>query len=69
MSSVRKIGHRIQEVLDPKYVGLAVQGLAVPHAHVHVFPFDSIEEYNHIPDPDSPTSDDDLAVIAKKLAF
>jgi histidine triad (HIT) family protein len=69
MASVKKVGLRIKEVLKPKYVGIAVQGLAVPHAHVHVFPFNSIEEYNHIPDPDHFLPEDELGGIAQKLAF
>jgi histidine triad (HIT) family protein len=69
MSTVRKIGLRIKEVLKPSYVGIAVQGLAVPHAHVHVFQFNSIEEYNHIPDPSSSVPEAELAEMAQKLAF
>ncbi len=69
MSSVRKVGLRIKDVLNPKYVGIAVQGLAVPHAHVHVFQFNSIEEYNYIPDPNYSVPESELAEIAKKLAF
>jgi histidine triad (HIT) family protein len=69
MSSVRKVGFRLKEVLKPKWVGIAVQGLAVPHAHVHVFPFNSIEEYNHIPDPEHFLPESELDEIARKLEF
>lgn len=69
MLTVRKIGLRIKEVLNPKYVGIAVQGLAVPHAHVHVFQFNNIEEYNHIPDQNFSVPESELAEVAKKLAF
>lgn len=69
MATVRKVGLRIKEVLEPKWVGLAVQGLAVPHAHVHVFPFNSIEEYDYIPAHDAVAPADELAEMAKKLAF
>lgn len=69
MAAVKKIADRIKEVLEPKWVGMQVEGVAVPHAHVHVFPFNSIEEYNRAPDAASKPSPEELAEIAKKLAF
>ena len=40
MAGAQKIGQHIREILQPSYVGLMVEGLGVPHAHVHVFPFE-----------------------------
>lgn len=69
MRSVKKIAGRIKEVLEPKWVGMQVEGVAVPHAHVHVFPFNSIEEYAHKPDVSKAPAASELAEMAKKLAF
>ncbi|MEX0881417.1 MAG: HIT domain-containing protein [Candidatus Saccharimonadales bacterium] len=67
MLTVRKVAHRIQEVLDPKRVGIQVVGVDVDnHAHVHVFPFNNMAEYRQIP---APADDKDLHEVAKKLAF
>ncbi|HET7529032.1 MAG TPA: HIT family protein [Candidatus Saccharimonadales bacterium] len=69
MSSVKKVARRIKEVLGPEWVGMQVEGVAVPHAHVHVFPFSSVEEYNQSPDPNKKPSAEELAEMAQKLAF
>ncbi|HSX53056.1 MAG TPA: HIT domain-containing protein [Patescibacteria group bacterium] len=69
MGTVKKVGSRIREVLKPKFVGMAVEGIAVPHTHVHVFPFETVEEYHHIADPNSEPDHAALAEMAKKLAF
>jgi len=69
MNTVRKVAHRIQEVLQPVRVGSHVAGLDVPHAHVHVFPFDSMEEFWVKPDAESEPDHDALAAMAAKLAF
>lgn len=69
MNSSKKIAKRIQEVLAPKWVGMQVEGVAVPHAHIHVFPFNNIEEYHNVPDSTLAPSAGELAKIAEKLAF
>jgi histidine triad (HIT) family protein len=69
MKSVKKVAGRIKEVLQPKYVGMQVEGVAVPHAHVHVFPFNSIDEYSQKSSPDGQPSSTELAEMAQKLAF
>jgi histidine triad (HIT) family protein len=67
MEAVRMIAQRIREVLQPKWVGEQIEGAAVAHAHVHVFPFNSIEEYDgHLANPPAP---EELAEMARKLAF
>ncbi len=38
MSVSQAIGKAIQESFEPERVGLAIAGLEVPHAHVHVWP-------------------------------
>lgn len=69
MRTAKKVAQRIQEVLAPRRVGMMVEGIAVPHAHVHVFPFNSIEEFHHVPDMRAEPNHEELAKIAAKLAF
>lgn len=69
MTSVKKVAERIKEVLNPKYVGMQVEGIAVPHAHVHVFPFNNAEEFRNLPKPDEFLSEAELAEMGQKLAF
>ncbi len=69
MSTVKKIALRIREVIGRTYVGELVVGEDVPHAHVHVYPFDSPEESRYIPDQLTEPDHEALAEMAKKLAF
>jgi len=69
MATVKKVGTRIKDVLNSRWVGMQVEGVAVPHAHVHVFPFNSIEEYNQKPNTEHMPSAEELAEMAQKLAF
>ena len=67
MLTVRKVAHRIQEVLKPRRVGIQVVGIDVDnHAHVHVFPFNNMAEYRQIP---VPAEYKELVEMAKKLHF
>lgn len=68
MATVKKVGQRIREVLKPNRVGVHVSGTEVPHAHVHLFPFQAEADFWDQPrngEPDHTA----LAEMAKKLAF
>jgi len=67
MKTVKKVADRISKVLTPNRVGLQVVGVHVPdHAHVHVFPFNNMEEYRQNP---RRAQNEELAEMAQKLAF
>ncbi len=68
MTVAKKVANRQREVLKPKRVGIVLEGFAVPHAHVHVFPMSEGLEAT-IEHTVSKPSDDQLAEMAKKLAF
>lgn len=68
MATTKKVAKRIQEVMQPVRVGTHVAGLEVPHAHVHVFPFDSEAEFWTQP-TDAEPDHAKLASIAAKLKF
>ena len=71
MSSVKKVGNRIKQVLsEKKRVGVMVEALDVTdHAHVHVFPFNTPEEYRNVPDSSVEPDHEALAKMAARLAF
>lgn len=69
MSTVKKVALRIKDVLKPPYVGELVVGEEVPHAHIHVYPFSTLEESRRVPDPNAEPNHEELAGMAKKLAF
>lgn len=67
--TARKVCKRLEEVLSPGRVGIKVIGIDVPHAHIHVFPFSNMDEYNTVPDMNKEPDHEALAEMAKKLAF
>jgi histidine triad (HIT) family protein len=71
MATVQKVGQRIREAFpQKKRVGVIIEGLdVVDHAHVKVFPFDTHEEMCHVPDHDQEPDHEQLAALAKTLAF
>ncbi len=72
METSKKVAQRIREVMKPSRVGMQVEGTGVPHAHVHVFPFNAIREFEKVRTKEELSAEpdhDSLAEIAKKLAF
>lgn len=69
MEAVQKVGRRLREVMEKPYVGEQIVGIDVPHAHVHLFPFSTIEEYKSSPAENGEPDHGALAEIARKLAF
>ncbi len=73
MVSVQKVGQRLREITGKKYVGTMVIGTDVPHAHVHVVPFETAQEIKAVA---SMTGRDEkepdhaaLSALAEKLRF
>ncbi|HSW78810.1 MAG TPA: HIT domain-containing protein [Candidatus Babeliales bacterium] len=71
MDTVQKVGRRMREVFpDKKRVGVMIEGLDVgDHAHIKVFPFSTASEYRSVPEHSDELNHQELADIAKKLAF
>ena len=69
MTTVKKVSLRIREVLKPSRVGVQIEGTGVSHAHVHVFPFETVEEFHVLRDQSAEPDNTALAEMAKKLAF
>jgi histidine triad (HIT) family protein len=69
-STVQKVSKRLKEIFPgKKRVGIIVEGLDVPHVHVKVFPFNTADEFRHIPNSSQEPDHDNLAKIARQLAF
>lgn len=69
MATVKKVALRIREIFDPPFVGESIVGIDVPHTHVHVYQFATIEEFSRIPDQSAEPDQAALTEVAKKLAF
>jgi len=46
MIFAKKLAHAIEKVVPCKKVGIAVIGLEVPHAHIHLIPINDIGDIN-----------------------
>ncbi len=70
MATVRAVATRVKQVFKPRRVGVHIVGLHIEnHAHVHVFPFNTMAEFQHTPKPDYQPDSKALAEMAKKLRF
>ena len=69
MSTAKKVAQRLREVLGVPYVGEQIVGVDVPHAHVHVIPFSTVQEFRNLPDTAAEPDHAALAEMAKRLAF
>lgn len=69
MTTVKKVATHMNQVLQPKRIGLQVVGLDVPHVHIHVIAFDTLTEYREHGEELPPADNDKLAAMAQKLAF
>ncbi|HWT40346.1 MAG TPA: HIT domain-containing protein, partial [Dongiaceae bacterium] len=68
MNTTKKVAQRLKEVLGTKFVGEKVIGLDVPHAHVHLIPFSTAQEYYKAETTNEPDHAA-LAALAGRLAF
>lgn len=69
MATSKKVAQRLKKVLDVPYVGEQIIGIDVPHAHVHIIPFSTIEEFRFTPNLQAEPDHEQLARIAKEVAF
>ena len=42
----KRISTKVESVIDCKRIGIAVIGLEVPHAHIHLVPIKNVEDIN-----------------------
>jgi histidine triad (HIT) family protein len=59
------VAQAIQEVTQATRIGMAVVGLEVPHAHVHLVPIDGLHDLDFR--RASPAEDEELAAMAERI--
>jgi len=67
MDAAKKIALHLREVLGVRYIGERIVGVDVPHAHVQLIPFNTVEEYKTPQNMDTEPDHKQLAMLAKKL--
>lgn len=68
-STVKKVALRLRSVLGVKYVGEKIIGTDVPHAHVHLIPFDDSADLHRANQENAEPDHDALTEVANKLFF
>jgi len=66
--SVKKVSDRLK-MLGRARIGVIVDGTGVPHAHVHLIPFDKTAELTNLADMNADPDHEALEEMAKKLRF
>ncbi|MFZ6051925.1 HIT family protein [Halocola ammonii] len=62
----KKVAAKIEKAIPCKRIGVAIIGLEVPHAHVHLIPLQSVGDINFQREKMN-LSDEELAEIAEKI--
>lgn len=65
MAFAKKIAPAIEKAVPCKRIGVAVVGLEVPHAHIHLIPLNSMADMNF--NNKMKPSQDELAATAEKI--
>jgi len=65
LSFARPLAHAIRQVTGASRVGIAVVGLEIPHAHVHLVPIDAIGDLDFR--NARPVEDGELAAMADRI--
>ena len=69
MMACKKVALRLREVLQTRYVGEKIIGIDVPHAHVQLIPFDTVDQFKAPQDMAAEPDHEALAVMAERLRF
>ena len=63
----QRVARAIEQVVDCKRIGLAVIGLEVPHAHLHLVPISQEGDLNFT-NPRAKLTDQEFKELATKIA-
>jgi histidine triad (HIT) family protein len=66
MVFAKKVAHAVKKAVPCKRIGVAVIGLEVPHAHVHLVPMNTMGDINFTRGKLSP-SKEELATVHEKI--
>jgi len=64
--TVKRVAARLREVTGKERIGVVIKGIDVPHAHVHLIPFNKGESLKADIPPET-VDEEVLALVAKKL--
>ncbi len=67
MVFAKKVAKAIKQKIDCERIGIAVVGLEVPHAHIHLIPINKVEDINFLK-PKLKLSNDEFNEIAEQIA-
>ncbi len=67
MLFAKKVARAIQQVVPCKRIGIAVIGLEVPHAHVHLIPLNAVSDLSFSKEPLA-FSGDEMRDLAAQIA-
>jgi histidine triad (HIT) family protein len=62
----KKVSHAIEKAVPCKRIGIAVIGLEVPHAHIHLIPINKVSDMNFAM-PKLQLSKEEMEEIAEKI--
>ena len=65
-SFAKKVAHAVGKAIPCKRVGVAVIGLEVPHAHIHLVPIDTVGDID-FSKPKQKFSEEEFAKTAEKI--
>jgi histidine triad (HIT) family protein len=69
MATTLKVARRLREILGVTYVGERIIGVDVPHAHVQLIPFNTVDEFKAQQNMSAEPDHQALAILAERLAF
>lgn len=67
MSTTKKIALKLREIMPQAHVHEGIVGTDVPHAHIHLIPFNQSSELQRDPDMTAEPDHEALADLAAKL--
>jgi histidine triad (HIT) family protein len=67
MAAVQKIARHLRDSIGTERVGMQIIGVDVPHAHIHLIPFNTLDEFQKRPDMDAAPDHQALAEIANNI--
>ena len=62
----QKVAKAMDKVIDCKRIGVAVIGLEVPHAHIHLVPLNNVSDIN-FEGPKLSFSEEEMDAVAQKI--
>lgn len=69
MNTVKKVASHIRKTTGKQYVGSKIVGTDVPHAHIHLFPFNPGDWYDNESGTSTTLGDAELSKMCDLLAF